>query len=151
DAKASLTLDETSNRFSESLGSFTSARLEHPSTGDWVNFGPLSFSSKLVSETDSGWSNPIDFELKQIEFFLSEAPAGGAIDRIAYTALSSGPDVTALNRFRARMDELRDKGEQAPEARADALLELLPTLPALFSLVKGESTLEGLAVRTANG
>src|SRR5262249_19522291 len=38
DAKASLTLDETSNRFSESLGSFTSARLEHPSTGDWVNF-----------------------------------------------------------------------------------------------------------------
>src|SRR5207248_7000446 len=39
----------------------------------------------------------------------------------------------------------------APEARADALLELLPTLPALFSLVKGESTLEGLAVRTANG
>src|SRR5262249_16246539 len=56
DAKASLSLDETSNRFSESLGSFTSARLVHSSTGDWVNFGPLSFSSKLVTETNGGWS-----------------------------------------------------------------------------------------------
>lgn len=151
DAKASLLLDETSNRFSESLGSFASARLEHQSTGDWVNFGPLSFSSKLTSETSGGWSNPVEFELKQIEFFLSEAPVGGAIDRIAYTALSSGPDVAALNRFRAQMDELREKDEQSPEARADAFLELLPTLPALFGLVKGESTLEGLAVRTTNG
>jgi len=151
DAKASLSLDETSNRFSESLGSFTSARLEHPSTGDWVNFGPLSFSSKLVTETNGGWSNPIEFELKQIEFFLSEAPVGGAIDRIAYTALTSGPDVAALNRFRARMDELREKGDQPAEVHADAFLELLPTLPALFGLVKGESTLEGLAVHAANG
>lgn len=151
DAKASLTLDETSNRFRESLGSFTGARLEHPSTGDWVNFGPLSFSSKLVTETNGSWSNPIEFELKQIEFFLSEAPIGGAIDRIGYTALTSGPDVAGLNRFRTRMDELREKGEQPSEGRADAFLELLPALPALFSLVKGESTLEGLAVRTTNG
>jgi hypothetical protein len=151
DAKASLTLEEGSNRFSETLASFAGARLEHASTGDWVSFGPLSMSSKLASATDGGWSNPIDFELKQIEFFLSEVPVSGAIERIAYTALSLGPDVAALNRLRARMDELREQGEQAPTARADALLELLPTLPALFSLVKGETILEGLAVRAANG
>ena len=100
DAKASLTLDEGSNRFSETLVSFAGARLEHASTGDWVSFGPLSLSSKLVGAADGGWSNPIDFELKQIEFFLSEVPVGGAIERIAYTALSSGPDVAALNRLR---------------------------------------------------
>src|SRR5438067_2542997 len=151
DAKASLALEEGSNRFSETLASFAGARLEHASTGDWVSFGPLSMSSKLAGAADGGWSNPIDFELKQIEFFLSEVPVGGAIERIAYTALSSGPDVAALNRLRARMDELREQGEQATTARADALLELLPTLPALFSLVKGETILEGLAVRAANG
>ncbi|HEY4471084.1 MAG TPA: peptidoglycan-binding domain-containing protein [Stellaceae bacterium] len=151
DAKASLTLEEGSNRFSETLASFAGARLEHASTGDWVSFGPLSISSKLAGAADGGWSNPIDFELKQIEFFLSEVPVGGAIDRIAYTALSSGPDVAGLNRLRARMDELREQGEQGTTARADAFLELLPTLPALFSLVKGETTLEGLAVRAANG
>jgi hypothetical protein len=151
EAKASLTLDEGANRFSETLASFAGARLEHASTGDWVSFGPLSLSSKLAGAADGGWSNPIDFELKQIEFFLSEVPVGGVIDRIAYTALSSGPDVAGLNRLRARMDELRVQGEQATTARADALLELLPTLPALFSLVKGETTLEGLVVRAANG
>jgi hypothetical protein len=151
EAKASLTIEETANRFRETLVSFAGARLDHPSTGDWISFGPLSSSSKLVGAADGGWSNPIEFELKQVEFFLSEMPAGGTIDRITYTALSSGPDVAALNRLRDRMDELRQQGEQPPEARADALLELLPTMPALFSLVKGESTIEGLAVRAANG
>jgi putative peptidoglycan binding protein len=151
DAKANLTFEENSNRFNETVASFSSARLEHPSTGDWVSFGPLSFSSKLAGAADSSWSSPIEFELKQVEFFLTELPAGGSIDRLAYTALSSGPDVAALNRFRTRMDELREQGEQAPAARADALLELLPTLPPLFSLVKGESTVDGLAVRGANG
>jgi len=60
---------------------------------------------------------------------------GGAIDRIAYDASSSGPDVAALNRLRDRIDELRQQGERPPAARVDALLELLPTVPALFSLV----------------
>src|SRR5205814_4355128 len=112
DAKAILAREEGSNRFSETLASVAGARLEHASTVDWVSFGPLSMSSKLAAAADGGWSNRIDFELKQIEFFLSEVPVGGAIDRIAYTALSSGPDVAALNRPRARMDEMREPGEQ---------------------------------------
>lgn len=151
DATASLVQEEAASRFRETLLSFAGARLEHPSTGDWINFGPLSFSSKLVSAADGSWSTPIDFDLKQVEFFLTEGPAGGAIDRIAYTAISSGPDVAALNRLRDRMDELRQQGEQAPAARADALLELLSTMPALFSLVKGEATIENVAVRTPSG
>lgn len=151
DATASLVLEEAANRFRETLLSFAGARLDHPSTGDWVNFGPFSFSSKLASAADGSWSTPIDFELKQVEFLLTEGPFGGAIDRIAYNALSTGPDVAALNRLRDRMDELRQQGEQPPEARADALLDLLSSMPALFTLVKGEMTLEGLAVRAPTG
>ena len=151
EATASLVLEKAANRFRETLVSFAGARLEHPSTGDWVNFGPLSFSSKLASASDGSWSTPIDFELKQVEFLLTEGPLGGAIDRIAYNALSTGPDVAALNRMRDRMDELRQQGEQPPEARADALLDLLSSMPALFTLMKGEIALEGLAVRTPAG
>lgn len=151
EATASLVLEEAASRFRETLLSFAGARLEHPSTGDWINFGPLSFTSKLASAADGSWSTPIDFELKQVEFFLTEGPFGGAIDRIAYNAVSSGPDVAALNRLRDRMDELRQQGEQAPEARADALLELLSSMPALFSLAKGEATVENLAVRAPSG
>jgi Putative peptidoglycan binding domain len=151
DATASLVVEEASNRFRETVLSFAGARLEHPTTGDWMSFGPMSFASKLVGAADGGWSTPIDFELKQVEFFLTEVPIGGAIDRIAYDASSSGPDVAALNRLRDRIDELRQQGERPPAARLDALLELLPTVPTLFSLVKGEATVEGVAVRAATG
>jgi hypothetical protein len=105
----------------------------------------------LVGEANGGWSTPIDFELKQVEFFLTEVPMGGAIDRIAYSASSSGPDIAALNRLRDRIDELRQQGEKPPQARLDALLELLPSIPTLFSLVKGEITVENVAVRAVNG
>jgi hypothetical protein len=151
DATASLIVEETSNRFRDTVLSFASARLEHPATGDWMSFGPMSFASKLVGAADGGWSTPIDFELKQVEFFLTEVPIGGAIDRIAYEASSSGPDVAALNRLRDRIDELREQGERPPAARLDALLDLLPTVPTLFSLVKGEATVEGVAVRAPTG
>jgi hypothetical protein len=151
DATASLVVEEASNRFRETVLSFASARLEHPTTGDWISFGPMSFASKLVAAADGGWSTPIDFELKQVEFFLTEVPVGGAIDRIAYDASSSGPEVAALNRLRDRIDELRQQGERPPAARLDALLDLLPTVPTLFSLVKGEATVEGVAVRAPTG
>jgi hypothetical protein len=151
DATASLIVEEASSRFRETGLSFASARLEHPTTGDWMSFGPMSFASKLVGAADGGWSTPIDFELKQVEFFLTEVPVGGAIDRIAYDASSSGPDVAALNRLRDRIDELRQQGERPPAARLDALLELLPTVPTLFNLVKGEATIEGIAIRAPTG
>jgi hypothetical protein len=116
-----------------------------------MSFGPLSFSSKLEGKGDGGWATPIDFELKQIEFFLTEVPLGGAIDRIAYSAASAGPDLAALNRLRDRVDALRQQGEQTATARVDAVLDLLPTVPTLFSLLKGETNVDGVAVRAATG
>src|SRR6266550_4403907 len=151
DAAANAVVEEPSGRVREMAVSFAGARLDHAATGDWMSFGPLAFSSKLVGAADGGWSTPIDFELKQVEFFLTEVPIGGAIDRIAYSASSAGPDIAALNRLRDRIDELRQQGEKPPEARLDALLELLPSIPTLFSLVKGEITVENVAVRAVNG
>jgi hypothetical protein len=151
DANANAVVEEPSGRVREMTVSFAGARLDHAATGDWMSFGPLAFSSKLVGEPNGGWSTPIAFELKQIEFFLTETPIGGAIDRIAYNATSSGPDVAALNKLRDRIDELRQQGEKPPEARLDALLELLPSVPTLFSLVKGEAAIENVAIRAVNG
>ena len=151
DANANAVVEEPSGRVREMTVSFAGARLDHAATGDWMSFGPLAFSSKLVGEPNGGWSTPIAFELKQIEFFLTEAPIGGAIDRIVYNATSSGPDVAALNKLRDRIDELRQQGEKPPEARLDALLELLPSVPTLFSLVKGEAAIENVAIRAVNG
>jgi len=151
DATANAVVEEPSGRVREMELSFAGARLDHAATGDWMSFGPLTVSSKLVGEANGGWSTPIDFELKQVEFFLTEVPMGGAIDRIAYSASSSGPDIAALNRLRDRIDELRQQGEKPPEARLDALLELLPSVPTLFSLVKGEVSVAGLAARAATG
>ena len=151
DATANAIVEEASLRVREMAVSLAGARLDHAATGDWMSFGPLSFSSKLTSAADGAWSTPIDFELKQIQFFLTEVPIGGAIDRIFYSASSEGPDIAALNRLRDRIDELRQQGDRSAAARAEALLELLPTVPALFSLVKGEVSVEGVAVRAVNG
>ncbi len=151
DATASAIVEEPSGRVRETALSFAGARLEHKATGDWAGFGPLSFSSKLAGTADGGWATPIEFELKQLEFFLTEVPLGGAIDRIAYNASSAGPDLAALNRLRDRVDALRQQGEQTPAARIDAVLDLLPTVPTLFSLLKGETIVEGVAVRAATG
>jgi hypothetical protein len=151
DATASAVVEEPSGRVRETALSFAGARLEHKATGDWMSFGPLSFSSKLEGKADGGWATPIDFELKQIEFFLTEVPLSGAIDRIAYSASSAGPDLAALNRLRDRVDALRQQGEQTPAAKIDAVLDLLPTVPTLFSLLQGETNVEGVAVRAATG
>src|SRR5580704_15756848 len=91
DATASAVVEEPSGRVRETALSFAGARLEHKATGDWMSFGPLAFSSKLEGKADGSWATPIDFELKQIEFFVEERRLGGTIDRIAYRASSAGP------------------------------------------------------------
>jgi putative peptidoglycan binding protein len=152
DATGKLVIDAQSGRARDSELRFSSARIEHNPTGDWIGFGPLSLTSKVNAAADGSWTSPADFELKGIEFFFTEGPVSGAIDRIAYTAVTAGPDLAGVNRLRDRFDALRrDAATMNQEARLDALLDLLPELPQLFSLAKGELTLEKLAVRAATG
>jgi hypothetical protein len=151
DATAHAIVDAQSNRARETGLTFAGARIDDKATGDWISFGPLTFSSKLVGVADGGWTAPIDFELKSIEFFLTEVPVGGAVERIAYSARSAGPDLAALNRLRDKIEALHQEGDNAPAARVDALIDLLPSLPSLFSLAQGELTVERVVARAPTG
>ena len=152
DATAKLVIDAQSGRARDSELRVASARIEHKPTGDWIGFGPLSFTSKVDAAADGSWTAPADFELKGTEFFFTEGPVSGAIDRVAYVAATAGPDLAGVNRLRDRFDALRrDSATMSQEARLDAMLDLLPSVPQLFSLAKGELTLDKLAVRAATG
>src|SRR5204863_2467424 len=133
EAIAHAIIDAQSSRARETGLAFAGARLEDKKTGDWIAFGPLSFSSKLTGTADGGWATPIEFELKGTEFFFPAVPVGGAVERIGYSAQTAGPDLAALNRLRDRIDELRQAGDSPPAARLDALLDMLPSLPSLLS------------------
>jgi hypothetical protein len=149
---AEVVLDAKSSRARETTAALTGARLADKKTGDWVGFGPLSFTSKVVAAADGGWTGPVDFELRKIEFFVAKASLGGTIDRIGYTARSGGPDLAALNRLRDRLEALRQMDDAAlPEQRLNAMLALLPTIPSLFSQAKGELTVTGVTARAAGG
>jgi hypothetical protein len=151
DAAAKGIIDAQTGHSREFALGLASARIDDQKTGGWISFGPLSASSKLTAEAGGGWTAPMDFELKGIEFFFTEGPVGGAIGRIGYTARSSGPDLAALNRFRARIEKLQ-QDEKTPAAdRLNGLLEVLPELPGLFTQLKGETSIEQLAVRAPTG
>ena len=150
-AALNAVLDADSGRARESGITVEGARLAENKSGDWLSFGPLSFSSKLVGAGNGGWQAPIDFELKQVEFFISQVPLGGAIDRIAYTARSAGPDLAALNKLRDQLEALREKDDAPPQERAQAMLALLPALPAIFGEAKGGLTISGVVARAPTG
>ena len=151
DAMAKAVVEAQTNRARETRLGFSGARIDAGSTGDWVSFGPLTLGSKVVGAGDGSWRTPVDFELKQIEFFISEGPVTGAVDRIGYIAHSAGPDLAAVNKMRDQFDALRAQNDVSPDARLDSLLKLLPDLPGLFSEVKGELSIENTAVRAVNG
>jgi Putative peptidoglycan binding domain len=151
DATMKAVLDAKSGRARESSMTFAGARIADKKSDDWVAFGPLSFSYKLVGAGDGGWTAPMDFTLKQIEFSFTEGPVDGTIDRIGYQARSAGPDLAALNRLRDRLEALRQMGDSKPPAHLNALLDVLPTIPSLFSVAKGELAIEGVTARPPKG
>lgn len=151
DAKAKAIIDAKSGRARETLLTVAGARIDDKKTGDWLKFGPLSFSSKLAAGPGGGWSGPIDFALKRIEFSFNEGPASGAIDAIGYKAETAGPDLAALNQVRDKLDALRQNEDIPPQERLDELFDLLPKMYALFSLAKGELTVDGVVVHGKGG
>ena len=94
-ARANAVVESESGRGRETYVEIASARIDQPKTGTWVSLGPLSMSSKLVAEPNGGWSGPVEFEVKGIEYFLPQGPVGGAIDRIAFAGKSAGPRLRA--------------------------------------------------------
>ena len=151
DGRANSVIEAELGRGRETLVEIASARLDHPKTGTWVSLGPLSMSSKLIAEPNGGWSGPVEFEVKGIEYFLPQGPVGGGIDRIAFTGRSAGPSLNELDKLRSAIDGLQTDGSKSPQARGAAFLATLSTVSEPFSAIRGELALGGLTVRSVTG
>jgi hypothetical protein len=150
-ARADTVVEAESGRGRETLVEIASARIDHPKTGTWVSFGPLSMSSKLVAEPNGGWSGPVEFEVKGIEYFLPQGPVGGAIDRLAFAGKSAGPRLNELDKLRHAIDQLQADDSKSPQARGATFLVALSSISEPFSTIRGELALEGLTVRSVTG
>jgi len=146
EARANAVIEAQSGRGRDTAIAIAKARIEHQKTGAWVSFGPLSMTSKLEVEPGGGWSGPVDFELRGIEFFFPQGPAGGAIQRFAFTGKSSGPHFEGVEKLHDALDTLQ-KGDQ--EARLGQFRPMLAGMPALFGTAESDATIEGLTVRGA--
>jgi hypothetical protein len=144
-------VEAQSGRGLETLVEIASVRIDHPKTGTWVGLGPLSMSSKLVAEPNGGWSGPVEFEVKGIEYFLPQVPIGGAIGRIAFSGRSAGPRLDELDKLRRTIDQLQAEDSKSPQARGAAFLETLSSISKPFSTIRGEVALEDLTVRSVTG
>ena len=147
-ARANALVEARSGRGRETVIEIESARIDQPKTGTWVSFGPLSMASKLAAEPNGGWSGPVEFEVKGIEYFLPQGPVGGGIDRIAFSGRSAGPKLNELDKLRDALDRLQADDGQSPQARAAGFLATLPTISEPFSMIRGDLALEGLTVRS---
>jgi hypothetical protein len=150
-ARANTVVEAESGRGRETLVDIASVRIDQSKTGTWVSLGPLSMSSKLIAEPTGGWSGPVEFEVKGIEYFLPQGPIGGAIDRIAFIGRSAGPRLNELDKLRYAIDQLQADDSTSPQARAAAFLVTLLALSEPFSTIRSELVLEGLTVRSVTG
>jgi hypothetical protein len=151
DAGADTVVEAESGRGRETLVEIASVRIEQSKTGTWVTLGPLSMSSKLAAEPSGGWSGPVEFEVKGIEYFLPQGPVSGAIDRIAFAGKSAGPRLNELDKLRHAIDQLQGDDSKSPQTRGAAFLAAVSTISEPFSTIRGEVALEGLTVRSVTG
>jgi hypothetical protein len=150
-ARANAVVDGASGRARETAIEIASARIEPPDSGAWVSLGPLSMVSKLTAEPNGGWSEPVEFKVKEIEYFLPQVSVSGGIERIAFSGRSAGPRLSALDKLRDALDRLQTDDTDSPQGRVVRFLANLPKISKPFGAIRGELELEGLTVRSAAG
>ncbi|HZT89035.1 MAG TPA: peptidoglycan-binding domain-containing protein [Stellaceae bacterium] len=149
DGKADAVLEAVSEQAREVNLSLASLRIAEARSNSWINFGPLTGSSKVVPDDKGGFAGPTQVEWQKIEYSFPDHVTGG-IDRIAYTGNVAGPNLTSLNTLRAQLQEMR-KTITSPEARMKAMLDILPALATAYSQIKGEFAVQNITARTADG
>jgi len=150
-ARANAVVDRASGRARETAIEIASARIEPPDSGAWVSLGPLSMVSKLTAEPNGGWSEPVEFKVKEIEYFLPQVSVSGGIERIAFSGRSAGPRLSELDKLRDALDRLQTDDTDSPQGRVVRFLATLPKISKPFGAIRGELELEGLTVRSAAG
>lgn len=151
DASANAVVEAETGRGRDTTIEISSAQIDQPSSGAWVKVGPLSMASKLVVSPNGGWTGPVEFAAKKIEYFLPYGPVGGAIERIAFSGISAGPRLADLENLRQAIDKFQIDDSGSAQARQGAFLATLSTIGAPFSMIRGELTLDGLAIRDVTG
>jgi peptidoglycan hydrolase-like protein with peptidoglycan-binding domain len=151
DATATSLIEQPGERQRGLSMTVAGARIEHNGGANWINFGPLNLKWKLARSDNGGWTAPIDFDLKTIEFTFPGAPLAGTVAHIAYAAEASGPSLAELDALRDQIRQLRDDAQNDPQAKARLLLTLLPQIFAAFSQSHGTLTVEGIAAQQPGG
>jgi Putative peptidoglycan binding domain len=151
DAKADAVIEAQSELTRAATLSAAAGRIDMPTTGAWIRFGPLSMESKIVAEPNGGWRGPSDFELKRVEFVLPLGAVGGIIKRIAYQGKSAGPNLAALHKLRITMSTLHHKGASGRKANLAAFLAALGAFPEVLGTFGIDIVVEGVAVHGPTG
>ena len=79
---------------------------------------------RRVADPNGGWSGPVEFEARGIEYFLPQGPVGGGIDRIAFNGRSAGPRLAELEKLRDAVDRLQAEDSKSPQRALDEIEEL---------------------------
>ena len=126
-----------------------SGRIERKDHKDYLAFGALTSSWKIVRSDGGGWRAPFDLELKGLEFLFADTPLAGTVDRVLYGGEATGPSLSDLDAMRDKVAEIRE--QESPEQKVAGWLGLLPQLVSVFSSSKGNMTVENIMAKKPDG
>jgi hypothetical protein len=149
DGRMSFALEAPGDHQRAMTLSLSGGRIEQKDHKDYLAFGALTSSWKIVRSDNGGWRAPLDLELKGLEFLFTEAPLAGSIDRISNIGEAVGPSLADLDAIRDKVAEIRE--QDSPEQRVAAWLDLLPKFVGVFSSSKGALTVENMTIKKPGG
>lgn len=151
DATVTALVEGADQRFRELDASFAGGRLEQKNAKDRLQFGPVTLTSKISPTDSGGWTSPVTFEAKALEFLVADAPLTGKIERIGYSGEAGGPSLADLYAFRDQVAEVNEKSAEDPAKNANLWVALLPKLFDVFEHSKGALVVEGTTVKRPKG
>jgi hypothetical protein len=149
DGRMTFTLEAPGDHQRTVAVTLAGGRIGQKDHKDYLGFGVLASSWKIVRTDGGGWRAPLDFELKGVEFLFADAPLAGSVDRISYAGEALGPNLSELDAMRDKMAEIRE--QDSPEQKVAGWLGLLPKLVTVFSSSKGDLTVENITAKKSDG
>jgi hypothetical protein len=149
DASGTVVVEGPAEHQRDSSFSAAGGRVEHQASASWLNFGPVTSSWKISPGDNGGWTAPVAFEMKSLEFALPKASVQGGVERVAYSGAATGPNLSELDALRDRIAALRAQSD--PDKKAAEIVTLLPKFLTEFANSKGELTVERVSAKRPDG